>query len=62
MRPTGSRSRSGLAPPARPPTAAGTSRPGAMTRAGSALGRSTGPGARLGARVPATSGAVKVCI
>ncbi|XAO25092.1 hypothetical protein I312_103901 [Cryptococcus bacillisporus CA1280] len=59
VRPTGSRSRSGLAPPARPPTAAGTSRPGAMTRAGSALGRSTGPGTRLGSRVPATSGAVK---
>lgn len=59
MRPTGSRSRSGLAPPARPPTAAGTSRLGAMTRAGSALGRSTGPSTRLGARVPATSGAVK---
>ncbi|KIR26643.1 kinesin family member C1 [Cryptococcus deuterogattii LA55] len=59
VRPAGSRSRSGLAPPARPPTAAGTSRLGAMTRAGSALGRSTGPTTRLGARVPATSGAAK---
>ncbi|AAW44238.2 kinesin, putative [Cryptococcus deneoformans JEC21] len=59
VRPTATRSRSGLAPPARPPTAAGTSRTGTMTRAGSALGRSAGPTTRLGARVPAVSGAVK---
>ncbi|OXG62068.1 kinesin family member C1 [Cryptococcus neoformans c8] len=59
VRPATTRSRSGLAPPARPPTAAGTSRTGAMTRAGSVLGRSTGPTTRPGARVPAASGVVK---